>query len=289
MRTEYPASPLSADATCRLAEEAIRCREFDQADELLTSLEDDRLADDVLARALYLRGQTAVGRERWGDVSEPLARLVDRYPKSQLARAAEYWLAEAAYRQANYDEAATRFATLTAALPDDAEDVPDWHAMITLRRAQLLAQQGRHNDAARLAATISSRFVDFDRQFEADYVVGRTAAARADFDQAREMYRRVLRSPSGSKTETAAMAQWMIGETYMHQRDYRQALAEYLKVEILYAYPRWQAAALLQAGKCHEFLGEPAEAAKIYDRMLSVYPNTTFHHEAARRLELLRR
>jgi TolA-binding protein len=289
LRREYATSPLCADATCRLAEEAIRVRQFDRAEELLGSLDDEHLADDVSARALYLRGQSAIGQEKWSDVSRPLVRLLDRYPKSPLARTAEYWLAEAAYRQADYDQAAKRFDALAALTRGDADGVPAWHAMIPLRTAQILAQQGKFSEAADLAATIPAKYPNFDQQFEADYVIGRAAAARADFETARENYCKVLRSPAGCKTETAAMAQWMIGETYMHQRDYRRALAAYLKVDILYAYPRWQAAALLQAGKCHEFLGEPAEAAKVYDRLLSVYPDTTYHDEAARRLELLRR
>ena len=50
------------------------------------------------------------------------------------------------------------------------------------------------------------------------------------------------------------MAQWMIGESFFHQEKYAEALAEYLRVDDRYPFPRWQAAALLQAGKCHERL-----------------------------------
>ena len=45
-------------------------------------------------------------------------------------------------------------------------------------------------------------------------------------------------------------------------------------LEILYAYPRWQAAALLQAGKCHEQLDQWTEAAELYARLLRQYPET---------------
>ena len=44
-------------------------------------------------------------------------------------------------------------------------------------------------------------------------------------------------------------AQWRLGETYFHQRNYRQAIREYLKVDILYDAPVWQAAALFEAEK----------------------------------------
>ncbi len=85
------------------------------------------------------------------------------------------------------------------------------------------------------------------------------------------------------------MAQWMIGESFMHQRDYRAALREYLKVDILYCYPRWQAAALLQAGKCQEQLQQPGDAAATYQRLHREHPDTKFDQEAALRLAQLRR
>ena len=80
------------------------------------------------------------------------------------------------------------------------------------------------------------------------------------------------------------MAQWMIGETYFHQEQYANALRAYLRVEILYAFPRWQAAALLQAGKCHEELGEWTQAAELYSKVLKNYPDTEVANEATDRL-----
>jgi tetratricopeptide (TPR) repeat protein len=117
-----------------------------------------------------------------------------------------------------------------------------------------------------------------------DYLLGRAAAASADFEAARRYYNKAVRSSTGGKTETAAMAQWMIGETYFHQENFEAALREYLRVEILYSYPRWQAAAVLQAGKCEEALGRNKEAAELYARLIKAFPNTEFTDEAAKRL-----
>ena len=104
--------------------------------------------------------------------------------------------------------------------------------------------------------------------------------------RAREAYTKVLRSPQGGKTETAAMAQWMIGETFFHQENYESAIAAYLRVEILYAYPKWQAGALLQAGKCQETLGRWKDAVDTHARLIQTYPDTEFTDEAKRRLSV---
>ncbi len=157
-------------------------------------------------------------------------------------------------------------------------------AMIPLRRAQVLAQQNQWHEAQAIAGKIATDFPDFEQQYEVDYLLGRCLANQADFEGARKAYNRVIRSPTGAKTETAAMAQWMIGETFFHQKNYEAALREYSRLEILYAYPTWQAGALLQAGKCQQLLGERKDAADLYRRIVKDYPDTTFAEQAKQRL-----
>jgi TolA-binding protein len=123
-----------------------------------------------------------------------------------------------------------------------------------------------------------------EQQQEVDYLWGRCLAAEAKFDEARAAYARVIGAVAQSKTETAAMAQWMIGETYLHQQRYDDAIREYLRVEALYGYPQWQAAALIEAGKCYEALGRRADAAEIYNRIVEKYGQTAFCDEARQRL-----
>jgi TolA-binding protein len=61
-----------------------------------------------------------------------------------------------------------------------------------------------------------------------------------------------------------------------------------MRVEILYAFPRWQAAALLQAAKCRELLGEWSEAVRLYSRLLEKYPDTPYTEDAKSRLQAAR-
>ena len=134
-----------------------------------------------------------------------------------------------------------------------------------MRLAQSLCQQKKWQDALAIAAKIESEFPRFEEQYEADYIVGRCLAAEAEFAAAREAYGKVIRSKGNEKSETAAKAQLMIAETYLHQKDYAAALREYLRVELLYAYPTEQAKrSSWEAGKCHELLGEWKEATGVY-------------------------
>jgi len=234
---------------------------------------------------LYLHGQLAASQEKWEQAQKSMETLVSEFPHSSLRRSAQFWAAESIYRQGDYEAAGARFDRLA---DETAGGQEAWLAMVPLRRAQVRAHQRKWQEAYDLAATIEKRFPNFEQQYEADYVLGRCLAAQADFDGARRLYQKVIRAERGGKTETAAMAQWMIGESYFHQKDFAAALREYLRVEILYAYPTWQAGALLQAGKCHELLGQWKDAVEVYDRLLKVYPQTTFTDEARRRLQAAR-
>ncbi len=282
LHDKFPASHYWFDGTYRLAESAVAARQSARAEKLLTEIQAAKPPADVAQHALYLSGQIAAADQHWDRAAEIMGRLLHDFPDTPLKLPANYWIAEAAYRRQQYDDADQLFAKLAtqAAGRKDA-----WLAMIPLRQAQILAQSKKWAEAEALAAPIEAAFPGFSEQYEVDYLLGRALAAQADFDGARAKYTQVIHSATGGKSETAAMAQWMIGETYFHQEQFELALREYLRVEILYQYPRWQAAALLQAGKCQESLSRWKEAAGLYARLIKLYPNTEFTDEAKRRLE----
>lgn len=282
LRTEHRESRYWADAVYRLAERALETGDEAQAGVLVGELLAGGPPPSIVPHALYLQARAAVAGEQWAAATPPLDRLLREFPTSELRPTAEFWLAECAYRQEKYDDARERFA----AIPSPANDTgPSWMPLVLLRRAQLLAHEKEWLAALESADPIGARYPDFEQQFEVEYLRGRCLAAVARFDEAREAYARVIESPLGAKTETAARAQWMIGESYFHQKNFAAALREYLRVDILYAFPTWQAAALLQAGKCQEALGAPSEARALYERVLKNHSDTRFAADAARRLK----
>jgi TolA-binding protein len=293
LRERFPASPYADDATYRLAERAYRAGDYARAEELTTVLLAERPADGIAGPltpklapyAWYLAGQVAAAQERWPQVAERMARVQSLKPAGALALLAEYWEAEALYRQNQFAEAAKQFAELAPRIEGRRES---WAAVAALRRAQANAQLKNWDAAESLARRIAVDFPQFNQQYEVDYLLGRSLASRGLFQQAREAYRRVIDSPTAGKTETVAMAQWMTGESYFHQQDYRPAIREYLRGETLYAYPEWQAASLLQAAKCHEALDQWDEAIKLYEQLGRQYSATTHATEATERLTTAR-
>jgi TolA-binding protein len=285
LRAGHPQSEFFGDATYRLAERAIEAGDQARASALLDALLASDAGPEVTQHALYLRGQIAVAAQDWPKVATFMDRLVQQFPDSALRPRAEYWVADALYKQGQFDAAEAALAELAPRLGEQREP---WTAMVPLRRAQSLVQQRKWAEARAIAQRIATDYPGFEQQYEVDYALGRCLAGLADFQAAREAYGRVIDDSHGHGTETAAMAQWMIGETYYHQKGYAAALREFLKVEILYDYPTWQAAALLEAGKCHEHLGEWKQAAEMYARVVKEFPNTAVQEECERRLRAAR-
>ena len=81
----------------------------------------------------------------------------------------------------------------------------------------------------------------------------------------------------------------MIAETYLIQKQYKEAQREYFKVYTLYQFPEWQAPALFQAATCDEALGQWAQAAKGYEDLIKEFPKTEFAGKAEARLQVARK
>lgn len=157
---------------------------------------------------------------------------------------------------------------------------PEIVAVIWMRLAQCAA---RRTDWPTVEVIIQQRRAQSGSDksdYQLDYLQGRVFMSRAKFNEAREMFSSVLKNENAKGTRTAAMSQWMIGESWFHQEDFKQALRSYLLVDSLYDYSQWRSLALLQAAKCHLHLGEPETARKTCERMLESFPNSSHTSEA---------
>lgn len=100
------------------------------------------------------------------------------------------------------------------------------------------------------------------------------------FDESRALLERVVRAAEASQ-DLRGRAQWMIGETYLMQRQYEPAIEAYRLVEGISGGGTWTAAALRQAGGAFEQLGKTRQAAVCYSALLSRFGDSP-HAEGAR-------
>jgi TolA-binding protein len=162
-----------------------------------------------------------------------------------------------------------------------------WTATIPLRQVQCLVQEKRWAEAIDLAKTTLAEQPQLAQRYEFDYLIGRCLASQGRLDDARTAYERAIASPAAGGTETAATAQWMIGETLFHQKRYGDALAAYERCSGHQNFPRWQAAGLLQAGKCRLLLGQKDQAIADFQKLAGEHAETPYAAEARQRLAAL--
>ena len=135
-----------------------------------------------------------------------------------------------------------------------------------------------------IARDCLDRFKGFSNAYEFKFLLGRAAEYDGMFDDARKHYKQVITSTDGAGTETAAIAQWRIGETWFHQNKHKEAIAAYEKTDLEYEFSRWSSAALIQAGKCQEHLENWRHAEKLYSELLDRHPDSEFVFDAKERL-----
>lgn len=281
---EYPDSEYFADAAYSLAEKSARRKETVKAIELVDQVLANETAAGVRENALYLRGQLAATQSDWKAVAKCMGQHAEQFPESLVHLSARYWQAEAAFRQNDFAAAGEQLTTLDAAIRSRQDA---WLGIVPLRRAQCLAQQKRWSEALKLAESVAQRYPEFPQLHEADYLMGRALGSLARFDEARTAYERVLRRASAQGTETAAMAQWMIGESCFHQKRYAAAIEAYERCLREHQLPRWQAAALLQAGKCRLLQGDALAARRDLERVATDFADQPLAAEAKSRLAAL--
>ncbi len=271
LHAEFPQSAQAAEAAYWLALEWADKDESDQAqlyvDYLLKHHANctTKPLRKLWQQAVCLKCQLAAKDNDWQTILDLLGKVGNQLNDEPATTRAAFWLAEAEFRTGNYDQARIAFEKLR--LQTAGVDEP-WAAMVPLRRAQLAARRQQWTETLKRLEELDQKHAQFELDYEADYLRGRALAGRAKMSAARDAYHRVLANPKSKDTETAAMAQWMIGETYFHQYDFARAREIYLKVIDQHTQPEWQARAALQAGKCWELEGHWDKAKMLYSTAL---------------------
>ena len=270
------------DAAYRVAEHKVETNDYRGAKTLIAKiLAVQDLPEAIYARSNFLAGKIAFTNRDWPVVETAMQAFSAKTDNAAAKLTASYFIAEALFQQQKNTQAAELFNGLQA---DFASLPSQYQPWVWLRNASLKLFAGDTAGAAKLATEAKQRFVDFPTSYEFDFLIARGLEAEGLLDDARLEFEKVIASPTGGETETAAHSQWRIGETYFHQENFKSAIAEYYKVDSLYAYPKWRAAALIQAAKCQEHLSNPKNAMKLYRQLLVRYPDSEFAKEARGRM-----
>ena len=283
---EHPESRHAAAARYSLAESDLINGKLDDARKAFAQLSaDGNAAKNVQADALYRLVGIAVETDAWNDVVAHAKDLTTRFPESRHLSEVRFRQADGELRLGHSDVAERLLAELIRQPGDASLAGTEWFPHVWPLLAEAQFRQKKYDAILLTARRLQAVNEKSPVQYQVDEVVGRAWKQQAQFSKARDAFQRAIRSEFGTRTETAAKAQFMIAETWMLEKKFERALEEYLKVDSLYSFPEWQSAALLQAGKCDEQLGNRSGAARSYQILLRKFPESEFATDAKKRLD----
>jgi tetratricopeptide (TPR) repeat protein len=138
---------------------------------------------------------------------------------------------------------------------------------LALRRSELLLSMGDKEEALQVARVAVDELASYELNYELHYLIGRLLISRAEFAAARDHLAKVGSFPQATP-DALGRAGWLIGETYFLQRNYSAAIDTYRSLGSLGGESPWYARGMIQMAKCHELLGQPAEAYQAYKRFV---------------------
>ena len=150
-----------------------------------------------------------------------------------------------------------------------------------LQLGHAYAQAGQWDAARHTLNVLVQRFPQSPWVGQAHYGIGWSWQSQQQHDQAVSAYAQVTRQTAA---EVAARAQLQIGLCRLEQKRYPEAVNALLAVPLTYDYPECSAAAWCEAARAYLAMNQPAEAAKLLQRVMKDHPGSRWAQLAQQRL-----
>lgn len=232
---------------------------------------------DIAEQASYRLGVCEYERGNFESSAKLLGEFTKSYADSPLAASAHAICGESLFRLNRHGPAAEQFRFVI----DGDEKDPGWPGAL-LRMGECQAALQRWARSEEVFARYLEKFPQSENWYQAAFGLAWAMENQGRLDDAIERYRKVVDAHQGP---TAARAQFQIGECLFAKKKYEDAARELLKVDILYAYPEWSAAALYEAGRCFTKLSKHVEARQQFKQVAEKYGDSKWAALAAKHLQ----
>lgn len=309
--TDFPNSAHSSVAQLSIAQGAVGEGKIEQAIETFTKLaQSAEVHEDVRRTAMVWLIDVSAQAKNWQNALKYAVEFTRKFPQDDLRFYARYRQAEALLQLAvsssgggpiepgrgseQIDEAVRLLVELKQGaktpLPSRKNaqlESEEWFRQVWLLLAEAYFRIRNYTAVEANVDELRAEDPESPFLYQMDEILGRSFQKQAQFEQARAAYLRVIESPDGKRTETAAKAQLALADTYLFQKNYEEAHKEYYKVYAVYLYPEYQAAALSQAISCDLQLKRPADAAKTLETLKTEFPDSEYTRSAEKAVKMV--
>jgi tetratricopeptide (TPR) repeat protein len=275
----FPSSRYFPEAVLQLAEFAITQKDWGSAKQWLEKLLADcsSASDALRSRAEYLWVWVLLEEGRASEAETAFLKLSEHGHPAELRLGALFGLGESRLRQRKYEEALAAFREyVDQARKGEKVNSPEiarWQALAELRILRILVALGEWEEGYQTGVEWLASSPPSSERAEVNLLVGKCLYRQGKLTQAREFLTQAVAIAVREKAEIGGEAQLLLAECYFLQGDFRSALREYLRLEVLFPRSAWVPAAVLQAAKCYERLGRREEAVRQCRRFLETWPD----------------
>ncbi len=286
----FPESPVSLEVRVRLARNAAENKRWKEAANWSDEAIKRGCSTELLPYAYLLRGQAKL---ELGSIEEARADLVSALSSStndvNLEISIRFQLAESLYQLQRWTEAESYWKWLvqTSQANPTGMGKPEWLPVVLLRTAELLALRKEWSQAEQIVLRIRNDFPKCNRACEVDYLLARCLVSKADFAEARQVLQSITQRANVTPDELVARAYWMMGETFVMQRRYSEALLAYRDAMQVPNQEYWSSASLLQIAKCYEAMQDLQGAKEAYEGIVNQFGDSPFVSTAKERLRVM--
>ena len=232
-----------------------------------------------LAEQIRLRSAACFLAKNDPKAAHAHVRAVAGNPKTAFAAQARYLAGEVAIQQQDWAGAVKQLA----AFRDDRrfQHVAGITDRALLRLAHACARARQWTQSRQALEALVQRFGVSPWVGDAFFGIGWAWQQLKQHDNAVRAYSEVTRRTAA---EVAARAQLQIGLCRLEQKRYPEAAKALLVVPFTYGYARWSAPAWCEAGRAYMAMKQPAEAARMWKRVIKDYPTSRWAEAARKRL-----
>jgi TolA-binding protein len=291
----------------------------DEAVEAFAKFAEDFPSSARAPEAHYHVGEAAYDRKDYAAAATAYYTAMQQAGKSELGEKAAHKLAWSYYHQDNFDSAQKTFSYQRKTFPDgplgadavfmEAECLfrqekyeealaaydqvqglqnKDFQVLALLHAGQAAGQLEQWQKSLELVTKCVEQFPESPYADEALYQQGWAQQKLGKTDEALALYEKVIAAAGGGASESAARAQFMIGEIQFERKVHDEAVKSFFKVIYGYSFPKWQAEATYEAARCFEVLKKPSQAVKLYQELVQKYPDSDKVPLAKQRIENLK-
>jgi len=276
---EHADSKLLPAARSELAELLYNDKRYDESAKLLEQVVNDKSADaKIIAIANYRLGWC------YEQLKKPDLAAATFAAYTEKAAGNDEMLASALVQEglsyaadSKYDKAEQSFAQMLSRFPAQ-KDAP----VAMLKLGEVQAEQNKYDASQHTYEQFLQKYPGGEFAYRAQFGVGWAMENQKHYDEARAAYQKAIGSTNG---QTAARAQFQIGETFLAEGKFEPAVRALLAVESVYNYPQWSARALFEAGRAFEQLKRLDEARKEYTEIVAKYKDSPEAEMARDRLK----